>query len=264
MRMMRGSTTRSTATQAAGPATAAAAAALMVLTAFTGCSGASADADEATATLKATDAAAQIVSIPMPAFAPWPASDPFTDADVEAARLAEADRDWQGVLASYPGAVRPEVVFEAYVTDENRVDVMRACYEAAALPIDEGRTGTDPDSPVDAIGTSTTTVEQAIAAHSCRVAHPNKRTSGPPNAEQLGWIYDYLTEYYVPCFELNDIVVPPAPPRAEFVANWPNQGWFPSVGDHPMAMDQEWSAAVSEACVDPDTAIMTGLVERAG
>ncbi|MFB6610896.1 hypothetical protein ACFCVO_11280 [Agromyces sp. NPDC056379] len=251
---------RSTTTRAVGPAVAVA----LVVLAVTGCSGSSGDVADVTATPEATDAAARIVAVPVPEFAPWPESDPFTEADIEAARLAEAERDWQGVLASYPGAVRPEVVFEAYVTDENRVDVMRACYEAAALPIDEGRTGTDPDSPVDAIGTSTTTVEQAIAAYSCRVAHPNKRTSGPPNAEQLGWIYDYLTEYYVPCFGLNDIVVPPAPPRAEFVANWPNQGWFPSVGDHPMAMDPEWSAAISEACVDPDTAIMTGLVERVG
>ncbi|KRC61203.1 hypothetical protein ASE14_09760 [Agromyces sp. Root81] len=235
-------------------------AALIILAALTACSGAG--ADEATPTPDATDAAAQIVSIPMPEFAPWPAGDPFTEADIEAARIAEADRDWAGVLMSYPDAVRPEVVFEAYVTDENRVDVMRACYEAAGLPIDEGRTGTDPDSPVDAIGTSTSTVEEAIAAYSCRVAHPNKRTSGPPNAEQLGWIHDYLTEYYGPCLEANGIEVPPAPPRAEFVANWPNQGWFPSVGDHPMAMDAEWDAALAEACVDPDTAIMTGLVDR--
>ena len=251
------------ATRAVVPVTAAAAA-MTALAALSGCTGASTGAGDATATPEPTDAAAQVVSIPMPEFAPWPASDPFTEADIEAARIAEADRDWQGVLGSYPDAVRPEVVFEAYVTDENRVDVMRACYEAAGLPIDEGRTGTDPDSPVDAIGTSTTTVEEAIAAHSCRVAHPNKRTSGPPNAEQLGWIYDYLTEYYVPCFEANDIVVPTAPSRDEFVANWPNQGWFPSNGDHPMAMDAEWSAAISEACVDPDTAIMTGLVDRAG
>ena len=237
---------------------------LLALAALTGCSGGSAGADSPTATPEATDAAAQVVSIPMPEFAPWPASDPFTEADVEAARIAEADRDWQGVLGSYPDAVRPEVGFEAYVTDEDRVDVMRACYEAAGVPIDEGRTGPDPDDPVVSIGTSTTTVEQAIAAHSCRVAHPERRTSGPPNAEQLGWIYDYLTGYYVPCYEANDIVVPPAPPREEFVANWPNQGWFPMVGDHPLAMDAEWDAALSKACIDSDTAIMTGLVERAG
>lgn len=262
MREKRGSTMRSTTMRAAGPA--AAAVALMAMAALTGCSGTSAGSVAATATPEATDAAAQIVAVPVPDFAPWPEGDPFTEADVEAARVAEADRDWQGVLISYPDAVRPEVVFEAYVTDENRVDVMRACFEAAGVPIDEGRAGPDPDSPVVAIGTTTTTVDQAVAAYSCRVAHPDRRTSGPPNAEQLGWIYDYLTEYYVPCFELNDIAVPPAPPRAEFVANWPNQGWFPSVGDHPMAMDPEWSAAISEACVDPDTAILTGLVERAG
>ena len=241
----------------------AAGAALIVLAALTACSGASTGAAGATATPEATDAAAQVVSIPMPEFAPWPTGDPFTDADIEAARVAEAEREWQGILAAYPDAVRPDVAFEAYVTNENRVEVTRACFEAAGLPIDEGRTGTDPDDPVVSIGTSATTVEERIALYTCRVAHPERRTSGPPNAEQLGWIYDYLTEYSVPCYEANGIVVPPAPPREEFVANWPNQGWYPSVGDHPMAMDAEWDAALSKACVDPDTAIMTGLVERA-
>ncbi|SIN87183.1 hypothetical protein [Agromyces cerinus] len=235
-------------------------AALVMLAAMTGCTSASAGADEATATPEPTDAAAQVVTIPMPEFAPWPAGDPFTEADVEAARLAEADRGWQTVLATYPDAVRPEVAFEAYVTDENRVDVTRACFEAAGLPIDEGRTGPDPDGPVVSIGTSTTTVEEAIALYSCRVAHPEKRTSAPPNAEQLGWIYDYLTEYYGPCLAENAIDVAPAPPRDEFVAKWPEQGWFPS-NDRAM-YDPEWDAALEEACVDPDTAIMTGLVDR--
>ena len=46
------------------------------------------------------------------------------------------------------------------------------------------------------------------------------------------------------------------------MAKWPNQGWFPMIGNHPMAMDAEWDAALSKACVDADTAIMTGLVDR--
>lgn len=238
------------------------AATLTVATTLTACVSGEV-ADESSPAATPTDAASQVVSLPMPEFTPYPAGDPFTEADVEAARVAEADRDWQGVLAMYPDAARPEVALEAYVTDENRVDVMRSCYEAAGLPIDEGRTTPDPEGPVVSIGTSTNTLEEAIAAYSCRVAHANKRISGPPNAEQLGWIYDYLTEYYVPCYDANGIVVPPAPPRAEFVRNWPNQGWFPSIGDHPMAMDAEWDAALSDACVDPDTAISTGLVARA-
>ena len=235
----------------------AAGAALIVLATLTGCSGGTA-AGDATATPEATDAAAQVVSIPMPEFEPWPAGDPFTDADVEAARVAEADRDWQGVLARFPDAVRPEVAFK-YVTEANRVDVRRACFEAAGLPIEEGRSGT-PDGPVVSVNATTTTTAQEVAAYTCRVAHPDKRTSGPPNAEQLGWIYDYLTEYYGPCLAANAIDVSPAPPRDDFVTNWPNQGWFPS-NTRPMP-DPEWDAALSEACVDADTAIMTGLVDR--
>ncbi|MBM7832883.1 hypothetical protein JOE59_003588 [Agromyces cerinus] len=247
-------------TRGSGPrtTTAAALAALAMVAALTACSGASVAAGVATATPEATDAAAQIVSIPMPEFAPWPAGDPFTDADVEAARIAEADRDWQGVLARFPDAVRPEVAFE-YVTEANRVDVRRGCFEAAGLPIEEGHSGT-PDGPVVSVNATTTTTAQEVAAYTCRVAHPDRRTSGPPNAEQLGWIYDYLTEYYGPCLAENGIDVAPAPPREEFVANWPNQGWFPS--NTRSMYDPEWDAALEEACVDPDTAIMTGLVDR--
>ena len=156
---------RSTATSAA--------AALLVMSGLTACAN-GAVADEPPTTAEATDAAAQIVSIPMPDFEPWPEGDPFTEEDAEAARLANADSDWQGVLATYPDAVRPEVAFEGYVTQSTSVEVMRACYEAAGLPIDEGRSGPDPDDPVLSISTSTDTPEEAIAAYACRVAHPHK------------------------------------------------------------------------------------------
>jgi hypothetical protein len=204
-----------------------------------------------------TDAAAEVVSVPMPEFAPWPEGDPFSEEQSEAARLANADSQWQGVLATYPNAVRPEVAFEGYVTDANRVDVMRACYEAAGLPIDEGHSGS-PDGPVTSIGTSTSNEAEAIAAYACSVAHPTKVVSGPPNDAQLGWIYDYMVEYYAPCFEANGIEVPAPPSRADWVANWPNPGWFPS---HEGGFsDPEFDAALSEACVDPDTARLSGLV----
>ena len=78
------------------------------------------------------------------------------------------------MLANYPDAVRPEVAFEGHVTQSSSVEVMRACYEAAGLPIDEGRAGSDPDDPVLSISTFADTREEAIAAYACGVAHPTR------------------------------------------------------------------------------------------
>jgi hypothetical protein len=230
-----------------------AAAILGVLTACA--SGQVADPPGARAT--ATDAAADVVSIPMPEFEPWPANDPITEADVEAQRLAAADGAWQTVISTYPDAVRPDIPVEGVVTGSNWIEVLGGCLEAAGVPVDEGRSSPEPDAPVTGLSPAPTTEAQAVAVYACHVAHPNEAHVAP-NAAQLGWIYDYLIEYYVPCFEANGISVPPPPSRAEFVAEWPNQGWWPSI-DRPTP-DPEWDAALTEACVDSDTALLTGLV----
>ncbi|MFF2495997.1 hypothetical protein [Agromyces sp. NPDC058064] len=118
------------------------------------------------ATAAPTESAAAIVSIEMPELAPYPEpAPPLTEAESEAKRLADADQRWQGVLASFPDAVRPAVEFEGYVTDQNRVDVLRACYEAAGLQIDEGRTAENTDGQPDTISWSGTTEAEWIAAY---------------------------------------------------------------------------------------------------
>jgi hypothetical protein len=55
----------------------------------------------------------------------------------------------------------------------------------------------------------------------------------------LGYLYDYFTKFLVPCYEANGIENVPAPTRAEFVSLWPNQNWYPSMGDVPMGSEME-------------------------
>ncbi|MFE6966264.1 hypothetical protein ACFVAJ_14205 [Agromyces sp. NPDC057679] len=207
-----------------------------------------------------TDATSAVVSIEMPDLAPYPEPDPpLTEAESEAKRLDDADVRWQGVLASYPDAVRPDVAFEGYVTDENRIEVLRACYEAGGLQVDEGRTSENIDGPPDSIGWTGGGKAEMIAAFACDTAHPTKITSARPNDAELGWVYDYLTEFYGPCLAANGIEVPEPPGRDVWVEAWPGFVWFPSVADNERFMERDMDAALREACPDPDTYVLTVL-----
>ncbi|WP_136707019.1 hypothetical protein [Agromyces sp. H66] len=207
-----------------------------------------------------TDPTPAVVSIEMPDLAPYPEPDPpLTEAESETRRLEDADLLWQGVLASHPNAVRPEVAFEGHVTDENRIEVLRACYEAAGLQIDEGRTSGNPDGPPDAIGWSGSGEADVVAGYACAVAHPTKITNPGPNDAELEWIYDYLTDFYAPCLEANGIEVPESPGRDNWVETWPGYVWFPSAGDDERFWEPEMDAALREACPDPDTYVRTVL-----
>jgi len=207
-----------------------------------------------------TESATAVVSIEMPELAPYPDSDPpLTKAESEAKRLEDADQRWQGVLASYPDAVRPEVAFEGYVTDENRIVVLRACYEAAGLQVDEGRTAGNLDGPPDSIGWSAAGEADMIAGYACDTAHPTKVANPGPNDAELGWIYDYLTDFYAPCLAANGVMVADPPGREIWVETWPGYVWFPSVGDDQRFWEPEMDAALQDACPDPDTYLQTVL-----
>lgn len=182
---------------------------------------------------------------PMPDLGPSPAPVPLSDDEVERMRLEQEDAAWAAVLMTYPDAVRPQVTFEGYLTASDRVEVMSACYTAAGLPLNLGKDGR---GTVVSVGANVRTEAEAISQFSCQAAHPH-RPVPPPSHEQLGYIYDYLVRFLVPCYELNGIVNPPPPPRDDFVSNWPNQGWFPSTGIMPMSMEAD--AALMEACPPP-------------
>ncbi|WP_166878839.1 hypothetical protein [Salinibacterium sp. ZJ450] len=90
--------------------------------------------------------------------------------------------------------------------------------------------------------------EHAVGAYVCLGRH-RSQPFAPPNDAQLGWVYDYLTQFLAPCYEANGIENPPGPSREDFVANWPDQGWFPTTGHFPMEIDEE--RAIFEACPPP-------------
>lgn len=162
------------------------------------------------------------VEYPMPDFGPSPTPTPPPEAEREVGRLEAQDRSWQALTMSYPDAVRPSVGFNEYREDEVSTAAFAECLKTAGIALDYGR-GTDENVP--GIGWSTNTEEQAIAAFVCESERPDPPLM--PSDEILGYNYDYLTEFIVPCYEANGQANPPAPSRDEFIATWPNQNWFP-------------------------------------
>lgn len=185
------------------------------------------------------------VTVPMPDLGPSPEPAPMTAEQTEQLRLQARDAAWKGVLAQYPHAVRPDVPFDGYLARADEMSVMSACYTAHGVPIGYGYAiGAKKGDPPTSVGGEASDEKQAVGLYYCSVEHPG-RPNPPPTPAQLSWMYDYFTRFLVPCYEANGISVPPAPSKQDFVAKWPNQGWFPSPG---MTADADEDAAVERAC----------------
>ncbi|WP_426516893.1 hypothetical protein ACPPVQ_19145 [Diaminobutyricibacter sp. McL0618] len=185
------------------------------------------------------------VTVPMPDLGPSPAPAPQTAAETEQRRLSNADQAWKQLSQQYPSAVRPAVTFGGYITDSTEVAVMSQCYTEQGVPIANAYPpGAKKGDPPSSVGADASDQKEAVGAWVCSVEHPYQ-PSPPPTPQQLGYLYDYLTEFLVPCYEANGISEVPAPSRAEFIAKWPNQNWFPSDG---AGMDGAKAAAISKAC----------------
>jgi hypothetical protein len=181
------------------------------------------------------------VEYPMPDLGPSPTPVPLSEDERRALTLGYEDQDWQTVVARYPDAVRPEVRFDGYTDGSSRIDALETCYEASGVPVERG---TDEDGNLAAINDRSGSKEQAVAGFACRSALPST-PSPPPTDAMLGYIYDYLTQFLAPCYEANGMENPPPPSRADFIANFPNQNWWPAG-----PWDGSWAEghSVDDAC----------------
>ncbi|PZQ88965.1 MAG: hypothetical protein DI534_09265 [Leifsonia xyli] len=161
-----------------------------------------------------------------------PAAVPFADPQVEAERLAaNQDRDWQGVVASYPDAVRPDVAFAHWTSDDERrdlgSDLNRCLVEAGA----ELAQGTDAEGRPSGVEYSfPPTQEATVAVYACRsLAYPMRPLDGSGAG---GWLWDLASEVLVPCLEAHGIPQAALPTREEQVASVYERGfgWVPDFG----------------------------------
>jgi hypothetical protein len=217
-------------------------AAVVGLAVLTGCATTQAKAAAASPTPTPTPVA---VTVPMPDLGPSPQPAPQTPEQTEQLRLARVDTDWQFVLGQYPNAVRPETPFQGYIGSADEMSVMSACLTEQHVPLSYGYAigAKKSDKPMS-VGGEASNEHQAIGLFICGAEHPG-RPNSPMTPEQLGWSYDYFTEFLVPCYQANGIDVPPAPSREDFISKWPHQNWFPSPG---MGADPDKTAAIQKAC----------------
>jgi len=185
-------------------------------------------------------------AFPMPDLGPSPAPATPGPDELEKLRLDEQDREWDAVTATYPDAVRPADPFQEY-RDPNDSTALLGCLTAAGLPVDLGST-VGGGGPVS-VGTSTSTEAEEVASFTCWAGYPTKPVA-PMTAAQLDYLYSYLTEYLVPCYEANGITNEKAPSREDFVSQWPNQGWFPDTTSAALS-DQE-QQRIDSTCKRPD------------
>jgi hypothetical protein len=188
---------------------------------------------------------ATVVAYPMPDLGPSPAPAVLDPEGTEKLRLEEQDRQWESVTITYPDATRPADPFQQYRDSIDSVE-LTDCFAAAGLQVDIGTTADG--SGRTGISVSPEDESQAISAYECWAAYPSTPIA-PMTTEQLDYLYSYLTQYLVPCYEANGVTVPEAPPRDDFVSNWPDQGWFPSTGEARITAEKD--QAINETCVHP-------------
>ncbi len=79
--------------------------------------------------------------------------------------------------------------------------------------------------------------------------------------DQIGLVYDYWTEYYVPCLAAHGVTTDPAPSRQEFIATFHDvnkQTWWP-IDSYAMIASKSKKDAVRKTCPQyPSDADMWG------
>lgn len=219
---------------------------LIATSCVTGCSAGSAPSATPwpVPTASSDPASSRAVSIPMPDLGPSPAPVPLSDVDRETLRLANLDAQWQSVVSMFPDAKRPDVEFAAYLSEADRAEKLAPCYTESGIKYSEG---TDENGTVVGLSPSIIDEASAVAIFLCDAAYPHQLVA-PPSPEILGYLYDYFTKFVVPCYEANGITNNPAPTREAFITQWPNQNWFPSMGDVADTADGD---AIETACPLP-------------
>ena len=161
---------------------------------------------------------------------PYPADTAWAQAEHDQALADYLDSRWKSLAQLYPDAVRPEVTIEREIEYAEFDEVLADCMDEAGDPL--------PSTASEYVPQTTIAAEIWFTC----VARFPMTPEPPANDAQLGYIYDYLTTFVVPCYEKNGAPQSPAPTKEFFVENWPNQDWYPSY------TIPEEGEALDEAC----------------
>jgi hypothetical protein len=167
---------------------------------------------------------------------PVPRDGAMSAKDVDAVLKSMADWDWQNLTAQYPDAVRPDVDVIRVLEGHERSAVQVDCLVARGI---DARV-----SSGDSYTYSGSTEAEMLSVYRCAVEYPTR----PPHeltTRQVGYFYDYLVQFAVPCLERLGYEQTTPPLREKFVDAWPEQIWSADAGP---VTSSKTSRAVAAAC----------------
>lgn len=148
----------------------------------------------------------------------------------------------------------PQVELVRWIKPEEYALTLIGCLREEGFPADFTSDGTGVD-------TSSVPAEQAsaleLASYTCSARYSvDPRYSTPFNDEQLGILYDYLVESYVPCVEELGYDISDPPTREVFAATAAAEGWFPQA--EIASMNGDLSEAERECPTYPSYDVLYG------
>lgn len=159
--------------------------------------------------------ASEIIAAVVDDLGPYSAPAPLTGKAAEDELRETADDFWAEVTEKHPKAVRPEVEVQFVLPSEYR-EAQRTCLQSAGETLREGLEWESDQSEAD-----------DLLQYACRVEFVTEPREGPTD-EFLGYLYDVLTQFSVPCLEGEGSTIEAAPSREKFIRKWPNQHWWPT------------------------------------
>ncbi|MDN6795249.1 MAG: hypothetical protein L0L69_09425 [Propionibacterium sp.] len=113
----------------------------------------------------------------------------------------------------------PTVDVERWVTADEDAAVQAQCLTEQGFPAKVVMNGVSFDPPIP----ESQDAALALATYTCLARFPKEaKYLAPPTDEQYGVLYDYWTEYYIPCAKSRGIDVSNGeiPTREAFIARW--------------------------------------------
>lgn len=171
----------------------------------------------------ATLAAAGLITAGALALSAPPPPPPLPPDEEYSLYLSSIEAEWDFILEDFPEAVKPDVSFEHFVTDDEYDGVMLECLNGQGVPAELGEHGVSVHMP------SGTEETYRVAWYACNVRFPlSPNESLPYTEDELQYIYRYWVEQLTPCLVAEGYDIGAAPTYSEFRARWwTDDTWSP-------------------------------------
>jgi hypothetical protein len=130
---------------------------------------------------------------------------------------------WDKLQARYPDAVRPDVAFERFITQDEESEVIAACLREQGIPLEIKQHGWQVSAPIGE------ELEVELAFFVCEVRFPISPSLYQPfTDDELRYTYRYFVEQLRPCLLGRGYDIGEPPSFEEFRERWwTDHHWSP-------------------------------------